>query len=278
MNAYALRFGVYLPPFGPFGDPLALVDLAVRAEASGWDGVFLWDHLVREALPVVDPWTTLGAIAHATSDLLLGPMVTPLARRRPWVVARQASTVSQLSGGRLILGTGLGSDESGDFSRFGEPADLRTRSARYDEGLEVIRAMWSGRPFRHDGQQYQVTFDEGAVAPHPIPVWVASSTGHPRVIRRAAACDGIFPNPEDHTPTPDDVAGTLTALHRAGLPADRPFDVAVAGNASPAWQEPVKVDVAGLARAGMTWWMESLMHFDPLELSLEIVDAGPPRV
>jgi alkanesulfonate monooxygenase SsuD/methylene tetrahydromethanopterin reductase-like flavin-dependent oxidoreductase (luciferase family) len=272
-----LRFGVYLPPFGPFGDPAVLIDLAVRAERAGWHGIFLWDHLVRDDLPIVDTWTTLGAIARATSELRLGPMVTPLARRRPWVVARQASTVSRLSGGRLILGTGLGSDESGDFSRFGEPDDLRVRAARYDEGIDVARAVWSGRPFRHDGAQYQVTLEEGARDPHPIPVWVASSTGHPRVIRRAARCDGIFPNPEDHTPTAADVASTLSELRAAGLPPDRPFDVAVAGNASPAWEEPVKVDVGALAQAGMTWWMESLMHWDPLELSLRIVDAGPPR-
>jgi alkanesulfonate monooxygenase SsuD/methylene tetrahydromethanopterin reductase-like flavin-dependent oxidoreductase (luciferase family) len=273
----ALRFGVYLPLFGPFGDPHVLVDLAVRAEASGWDGVFLWDHLVRGALPVVDPWTTLGAIAHATRGLRLGPMVTPLARRRPWVVARQASTVSRLSGGRLILGTGLGVDEGGDLSRFGEAADPRTRSAMLDEGLEIIRAVWSGQAFQHDGQHYHVTLGEGAAEPHPIPVWVASTTGHPRVIRRAAASDGIFRNPVGHTPGPDDIASMLNALRRAGLPDGRAFDVAVAGNASPAWREPVTVDVAGLAQAGMTWWMESLIHFDPLELSLEIVDAGPPR-
>jgi alkanesulfonate monooxygenase SsuD/methylene tetrahydromethanopterin reductase-like flavin-dependent oxidoreductase (luciferase family) len=140
-----LRCGVYLPPFGPFGHPSVLVDLAVRAEAAGWDGVFLWDHVVTEAMPIADPWTTLGAIAQATRRLLLGPMVTPLARRRPWIVARHASTVSRLSGGRLILGAGLGSDESGDFSRFGESAGLRARSAMLSEGLDVVRAMWSGR-------------------------------------------------------------------------------------------------------------------------------------
>ena len=109
-------------------------------------------------------------------------------------------------------------------------------------------------------------------------MWVASTAGHPRVIRRAATCDGIFPIRGDRTPAPDEVAGLLTALRRAGLPEGRAFDIAAAGNASPAWQEPVTVDLAGLAQAGMTWWMESLIHFDPLELSLEIVDAGPPRV
>jgi alkanesulfonate monooxygenase SsuD/methylene tetrahydromethanopterin reductase-like flavin-dependent oxidoreductase (luciferase family) len=273
-----LRYGVYLPPFGPLGDPAALVDLAIRAEAAGWDGVFLWDHLVSEAMPIADPWTTLGAIAHATRHIVLGPTITPLARRRPWVVARHASTVSRLSGGRLILGTGLGSDESGDFSRFGEPADLPTRSAMLEEGLGVIRAMWSGQRYQHDGPHYHVNLDETAPEPHPIPIWMASSTGNPAVIRRAAGCDGIFPNPDDHIVTPDDVAEVLKAVHRAGLPADRPFDVAIRGNASPAWQEPITVDVSGLAQAGMTWWLESLIHFDPLELSLEVVDAGPPRI
>ena len=278
MSENALRCGLYLPPFGPFGDPAVLVDLAVRAEASGWDGVFLWDHLASGALPIADPWTTLGAIAQATRDLRFGPMVTPLPRRRPWVVARHASTLSRLSGGRLILGTGLGSDEFGDLSRFGEPTGLPALSARYDEGLELVRAVWSGRPFRHDGQHYQVTLGEGVPDPYPIPVWVASLTGHPRVIRRAAACDGIFPIRQNQILTPDDVARLLAALHGAGLAEGRAFDVAVAGNASPAWQEPVRADLAGLAQAGMTWWMESLIHFDPLELSLEIVDAGPPRV
>jgi len=193
-------------------------------------------------------------------------------------VARHASTLSRLSGGRLILGTGLGSDEFGDLSRFGEPTGLPTLSAMYDEGLEVARKVWSGRAFRHDGQHYHVTLGEGVPDPHPIPVWVASLTSHPRVIRRAAACDGIFPIRENRILAPGDVAGLLTALHRAGLPEGRAFDVAVAGNASPAWQEPVTADLAGLAQAGMTWWMESLIHSDPLELSLEIVDAGPPRV
>ena len=272
------RFGVYLPPFGPFGDPAVLVDLAVRAEASGWDGVFLWDHLVRAGMPIADTWTTLAAIAQATRELRLGPMVTPLARRRPWVVARQAATISRLSGGRLILGTGLGSDESGDFSRFGEPADLRARSAMYDEGLAVVRAVWSGRAFRHDGQHYQVILDEGSAEPHPVPVWAASSTGHPHVIHRAASCDGIFPDLKGRTPVPADIAGLRTALRRAGLPDGRAFDIAVAGNASPAWREPVRADLAGLARAGMTWWLESLIDVDPLELSLEVVDAGPPRL
>ena len=86
-----------------------------------------------------------------------------------------------------------------------------------------------------------------------------------------------FPLSGGHLLSPAELTGILAALHDAGLPEDRPFDVAVAGNASPAWPEPGTVDLGALAGAGMTWWMESLIHFDPLELSLEIVDAGPPR-
>jgi hypothetical protein len=107
---------------------------------------------------------------------------------------------------------------------------------------------------------------------------MASSTGHSRVIRRAARCAGIFPNPDDHTPTPDEVAATVDAVRRAGLPASRPFDVAVRGNVSEAWgDEPNGIDLEALAQAGVTWWMESLIHFDPLDLTLKVVDAGPPR-
>jgi alkanesulfonate monooxygenase SsuD/methylene tetrahydromethanopterin reductase-like flavin-dependent oxidoreductase (luciferase family) len=269
-----MRNGLYLPPFGPFGEPTVLVDLAQRAEAAGWDGVFLWDHLVTEHLPIVDTWTTLGAIAHATSRLVLGATVTPLPRRRPWVVARQAATVSRLSGGRLVLGAGLGSDEGGDFSRFGEPASASTHSAMLDEGLDIVRAMWAGRAFEHRGPHYSVTLEEAPPEPHPIPVWIASSGSHPNVIRRAARADGIFPI-SDHLFSPSEIEALLKELDEAGRPADAAYDVIVAGNASHAWPEPHEVDLASLSEAGVTWWMESLIHFDPLELSLEVVDAGP---
>ncbi len=272
-----MQYGLYLPPFGPFGDPGVVVDLAVRAEAAGWDGVFLWDHLVHDDLAVVDPWTTLAAVAQATTRIRIGPMVTPPARRRPWVLARQAATVARLSVGRLVLGTGLGSDESGDFRRFGEPADLGERVGRYDEGLQIIDAVWSGQPYRHRGRHFEVDLGAGVPVPEPIPVWVAASTEHPAVRRRASSRDGIFLNLPGRPPTPAGVRALVEDLHRLPV-APRPgFDVVVAGNASPAWDEPTTIDLPGLVAAGMTWWMESLIHFDPLELSLKIVEAGPPR-
>ena len=77
--------------------------------------------------------------------------------------------------------------------------------------------------------------------------------------------------------SPAEPTGILAALRNAGLPKDRPLDVAVAGNASPGWPEPVTADLGALAGAGMTWRRESLIHFEPLELSLEILDSGPHR-
>ncbi|ONI81593.1 luciferase [Actinosynnema sp. ALI-1.44] len=273
-----LRYGVYLPPFGPFGDPRVLVDLAVRAEAAGWDGVFLWDHVIGAVAPIADPWTTLAAIAHATEKLMLGPTVTPLPRRRPWVVARHASTVSRLSGGRLIVGTGLGSDESGDFSGFGETTDLATRSAMLSEGLAVMRAMWTGEAVDHTGTHYRARIPATEAEPHHIPVWMAASTVNRGVLTRAIGCDGIFPNPEDHELTPNEITALRRDLDDAGLATDRPFDIVVRGNVSPAWQEDMDADLPELAKAGMTWWLESLIHFDPLDLSMAVVDAGPPRL
>ena len=274
----ALRYGIYLPPMGPLGDPAALVDLAVRAEASGWDGVFLWDHVLTEFPPIADTWTTLGAIAAATNKILLGPMVTPLPRRRPWVVARQASTVSRLSGGRLVLGAGLGADETGDFARFGETAAMSERKAMLESGLDIVRAMWSGSSYRHHGSCYDVEIDASDPEPHRIPIWTAAANLSPGVLARAARSDGVYYNPEDHEATPEEVATLIEGVRRAGLPSSATFEVAVRGNASSAWpgSEPDNVDLAGLAEAGATWWMEGLIYFDPLGMSLAVVDAGPP--
>ena len=272
-----LRRGVYLPPFGPFGDPEVLVDLAVRAEAAGWDGIFLWDHVLSDAPPIVDCWTSLAAMAASTRSIKVGPTVTPLPRRRPWVVARQASTVSRLSRGRLIVGVGLGSDESGDFSRFGEQTSQPIRSRMLDDALAIMRSMWAGAPVARADAQYQVDLPPGDPEPHRIPIWMASSTRHPRVISRAIRCDGIFPI-ADHTLTPDEISALVAALRSAGLQSDESYDVVVSGNASPAWESPNPddVDLRAIADAGATWWMESLIHFDPLELSAEVIDAGPP--
>ena len=106
-----MRYGLYLPNFGAFGDVATLVDCAREAEAAGWDGFFIWDHINRPWLTdLVDPWVALAGVACATERMRLGALVTPLPRRRPWKVAREATTLDRLSGGRLVFGAGLGSN------------------------------------------------------------------------------------------------------------------------------------------------------------------------
>ena len=107
-----MKFAIYVPNFGAFGDARVLANLAREAENAGWDGFFIWDHVLwssPEEQPVVEPWVALTAIAMATEQIRIAPIITPLPRRRPWQVARQAASLDQLSGGRLILGVGIGS-------------------------------------------------------------------------------------------------------------------------------------------------------------------------
>ena len=93
-----MRHAVYVPPFATFGDVNLLVDLACAAEQAGWDGFFLWDHLLyQDDVPFVDAWIALAAIAAATERMRLGPLITPLPRRRPWKVARESVTLDHLS-------------------------------------------------------------------------------------------------------------------------------------------------------------------------------------
>ena len=128
--ATGLRSALWLPPFGDLADPVVVARLAAEAEEAGWHGFFVWDHLCWRApvRPVADPWIILAAIATATERLRLGPMVTPLARRRPAKVARETVTLDWLSGGRLTLGAGLGSDRfGGELSATGEQLDDRRR-------------------------------------------------------------------------------------------------------------------------------------------------------
>src|SRR5919204_6024133 len=111
-----MRSGLFLPIFDALSDPGVVARLAVEAEEAGWDGISLWDHVRwREpVLEVADAWITLAAIATATRAIRLGPMVTPLARRRPVKVAKETATLDRLSIGRLTLGVGLGSDQAGN--------------------------------------------------------------------------------------------------------------------------------------------------------------------
>jgi alkanesulfonate monooxygenase SsuD/methylene tetrahydromethanopterin reductase-like flavin-dependent oxidoreductase (luciferase family) len=267
-----MRFAVGLPNAGELGDPALLVEMAREAEQAGWDGAFVWDHIARRegVWPVVDPWVALGAIAAGTERLKLGVMVTPLSRRRPWKVAREAQTLQQLSGGRFVFGAGLGSSPEAEFTLFGDEGDPRTRAEMLDEGLEILRGLWSGEEFSFDGSHYKV--DRAHFVPRvEIPIWIAGRWPAKRPFRRAARFDGVFPIHESgETISPGDLREVVeyTLAHRHG---DGPFDVVTEGVSNPG------EDVSPWREAGLTWWVEELSwHRGPLGEVRERLRAGPP--
>jgi alkanesulfonate monooxygenase SsuD/methylene tetrahydromethanopterin reductase-like flavin-dependent oxidoreductase (luciferase family) len=147
-----MKFALYLPNFGDETSAQALAELAAEAEHAGWDGFFLWDHMLysqSQKINIIDPWIALTAIAMKTTRLRFGTTVTPLSRRRPWVLARQTATLDQLSGGRLILSVGLGEPAQVDFAAFGEDPNARVRAEKLDESLDILDGLWSGKTFSY---------------------------------------------------------------------------------------------------------------------------------
>ena len=249
-----MRSGLFLPLFDALADPAVVARVAHEAEEAGWDGLFLWDHIRwREPVRAVgDTQVTLAAIATATERIRFGPMVTPLARRRPAKVARETVALDLLSGGRLTLGVGLGSDRFGsEFSITGEELDDRRRARMLDEALEVLEAAWSGEPVRHRGEHY--TVDAMRFLPRPVqrprvPVWVAGYSGKPRPMRRAARYDGFFPvNLESADQLAEIVARVGALREAAGRAPDEPYEVI-------AELEP-GTDPAPYHEAGATCWL-----------------------
>jgi alkanesulfonate monooxygenase SsuD/methylene tetrahydromethanopterin reductase-like flavin-dependent oxidoreductase (luciferase family) len=231
------------------GSPTGLVRLAIAAEENGWDGVFLWDHLHLRRdlrLEVQDPWVVLGAIAQTTEHVRLGTLITPLARRRPWKLAKELVTLDHLSEGRAVLGVGLGEPPDDDFASFGDPADPRERATLLDDGLAVVAGLVTGEPFRHDGPRYHVdaAFLPAAVQRPRPPIWVAGVLPHRRPFERAARWDGVVPLSPTELVTPDDVAAVLAITGRR----DR-FDVVVTGHPD--------IPLDEFADAGATWLVSS---------------------
>src|SRR4051812_37823489 len=147
---------VGVPNLDEYADPHVLVELAVGAERSGWDGFFIWDHLVPEdqSTPGADPQIALAAIAAATARVKLGALVTPLPRRRPHKVAKEAATLQQLARGRLIFGAAIGWSRELEYEAFGE--DGGARGDKLDEGLQVVSRLLAGETVDFAGEHYTV--------------------------------------------------------------------------------------------------------------------------
>lgn len=272
-----MQFGIFLPPFHEFADPRAVVELAVTAEQAGWDGIFLWDHMLSEpGFAVGDPWITMAAIANATSRLRIGAMVTPLARRRPWVVARQIATLDILSGGRLVVGVGLGDDGWHEFSAFNERVDPKERAQQLDESLELLQRFATGEPVDFDGTAYRVHAPAFLPRPlqQPVPIWVAGRWPNRKPLTRAARFQGYFPI--FHTPEPpvmpqlDDLSTIRASLGPAGEDLDLVVRYAMSGSSDP------QAEAGQLKTHGVTWILEAFGAFGPDAATIrEVVAQGP---
>lgn len=247
--------GIFLAPFDELVDPRVLAELAAGAERSGWDGFFLWDHVNYKppVRAVADAWVALAAIAAATERLRLGPLVTPLSRRRIQKVARETVTLDLLSAGRLALGVGLGVEGNGELEPFGEVVEPRRRAELLDGGLERLASFWAGE------------FEPMPVQTPRIPVWVAGRWAtRRRPLERALRWDGFFP-----IDVPDPAAlATLVAeigQRRADQPA--PFDVIVEiapGEPAAPWEA-----------TGATWILTSFDSQSRRQDVTRTIAAGP---
>ena len=247
-----MKRGIFIAPFDELVEPRVVADLAASAEAHGWDGVFVWDHIAYRApvRAVADPWIVLSAIACATSTLRMGPMVTPLARRRVQKLARETVTLDHLSAGRLTLGVGLGSDRSGELGPFGEETDPRERARLLDDGLERLNAMWAGE------------FEPAPVQQPRIPVWVAARWPNRRPVRRAVRWDGLFPI---EMPGPEALAELVheTTEARGGEPFDIVAEISPGEDPAP-WQA-----------AGATWVFTGFGRQPGADEVRDAIAAGP---
>ena len=278
-----MRYGVYVPNFGPFWHPRAVAELARLVEDCGWDGLFLWDHMAFDRAgteEVGDPWIALAAAAMVTERIRLGALITPLARRRPWKFARETVSLDHLSSGRVVAGIGLGDPPEVEFAVFGEEPAARVRADRLDEAVEVVNGLWSGRPYSFSGTHHEVaeiTFLPAPVQTPRIPIWVAGVWPHKRPFRRAARWDGVFPeDAETGTPTPERLREIVAYIgsHRV---SSESFDVVISGQTEASTAER---QLEPYLASPLTWWLERSQPGKRYSLAATRarVSAGPPAL
>jgi alkanesulfonate monooxygenase SsuD/methylene tetrahydromethanopterin reductase-like flavin-dependent oxidoreductase (luciferase family) len=272
-----MKYGIDVVTLGDYANPRLVVRLAQAAEAAGWEGLFIWDHLAFAwGEPSGDPRVILAAVAQATTRLKIGTASTPVTQRRPQVLANTLATLDLLSEGRVILGAGTGGVPR-EFSAFGESEDARQRARQLDESLDILNRLWAGEKVVHHGPCYAV--DGVTLVPLPlrrphVPIRVGGASRP--ALRRAARWDGWViggDNQEGQMITSPRQAAEQLAYIRAHPSTSLPFNVALTGCSKPA----NGVLTRDFAVVGVTWWLESLHGFrGSFDKIYERVVAGPP--
>ncbi|HEX3328066.1 MAG TPA: LLM class flavin-dependent oxidoreductase [Actinomycetota bacterium] len=258
-----MKYGLCLPN-GGVCDPRTLGELAKRAEDTGWDAVFIEDYIAYQSMGIdtYDPWVCLASMALHTNTVLLGTLVTPPSRRRPWKLAAEAVSIDHLSNGRLILGVGLGDINEPGFTAVGEQLDARVRAELLDESLAILDGLWTGEPFSFQGKHF--TVNELTLKPRPlqrprIPIWVGGGWPNAGLRRRLPRWDGScaykHPPESDQYMTPDDVRALARLVERERGSLDG-YEIAVGGSRRGDDWDRERKHIAAVEEAGATYWME----------------------
>lgn len=179
-----VRFGVLLPGIQP--------ERASLVERLGFDSVWTSEHILFH-VPLHEGLSVLSAYAARTDRVQVGTAVLLLALRHPTVVAKALTTIDVMSGGRVILGVGVGGEYPKEFEACGIP--VKERGARVDESIDVMRQLWTGAHVSHKGRFFH--FDDVTMEPRPAqvggpPIWIGGRSE--AALRRAARVgDGYLP-------------------------------------------------------------------------------------
>lgn len=279
-----MKFGLHVPGVGPH----ELVRLAEEGEAAGWDGLFPWDGIWG-----INVWVCLAAAAVKTERLRLGPIITPLSRRRPWSVASEVMTLDHLSNGRAVLMVGLGAaleaPPNNWFEKVGEVTDRKTRAEMLDESLDIIDGLWRTNPFSYMGKHYtlkDVDFSPTPIQKPRVPIWCVGAWPRPKSMQRVLRCDGILPivmPPEGgFTATTADDIRAIKEYVDARRTLTSPFDFVLDGETPGDDPAQAAAQIRPLAEAGATWWLENIwatpQQKGGLEGMIERIRQGPPRL
>jgi probable F420-dependent oxidoreductase len=195
---FGLRLGVSLPSMGSHPDPQRLASVAQEAERLAFDSVWVPDHVLRVFGPILDPLTVLSFVAGATRRIVLGTNVLIVPYRHPVILANEAASLDVLSGGRFVLGVGVGWNEE-EFSALG--MSVRERGRRTDEALEAMKQLWAGGPATYEGRHYSFTDATLGTSPQteggpPILVGGYSDAALRRALHFGEKWGGFMDSPE----------------------------------------------------------------------------------
>lgn len=245
-----------------------LAETSRRAEELGAAALWACDHLFWHG-PCLEPMAVLAVAATATTRVSLGTGILQLPLRRPAEVAKQAATIQSLSGGRFVLGVGVGS-HPGEYRQAG--VDFHRRGALLDDGITELRRSWSTGTHTGEGDpcgEHGASSYRQLPTPSPVPVWVGGSS-EAALCRAARLADGwlpLFLTPEAYQ---DALERLAKEVQRAGRPE---------GAVTPAMTLFVSVDdEAARAHQRGTRWMSSLYGIPAKAFDRHLVAGTPDDV